>query len=100
MTRTYNKPWIIPWIEALSGMKPIEQSIGIALAYFADEKGRVDDFTWDEFGEVAGIRPNTSRKSMRKADLITLGFVQRRERKVGNVNAMPMFILNLDSLEE
>jgi hypothetical protein len=99
MTRTYDKPWMVKWIDALSGLRPIEQAIGISLAYFADERGQVDNFTWDEFAERAGIRPGTSRKSLRDAEIIQLGFVHRKERKVGNVNAMPMFIINLSTLE-
>jgi hypothetical protein len=98
MTRTYNKPWMIQWVEALSGLKPLEQAIGLAMAYYSDENGKVDNFTWDEFAERAGIRPGTSRKSLRDAEIIQLGFLKRHQRKVGNVNAMPMFTINLETL--
>ena len=99
MTRTYYKSWMPQWLAALSGLRPIEQALGIALAYFADDKGRVDNFTWEEFADIAGIKSGTSRKSLRNAEIIQLGFVQRHERKMGNVNAMPMFVIDLNVLK-
>lgn len=102
MTRTYNKPWLLPWIDLLQSMSlsPIEQTAGIALAYFADENGIVDDFTWAEFGERAGIQPNTARRMWRDNTLIDSGLVMKNNRKIGNVMAMPVFQINTNRIEQ
>jgi hypothetical protein len=97
MTRTYNKAWMINWIAALQGgnLRPIDQAAGLALAYYADESGMADDFTWDEFAELAGIQPNTARRMWKDSMLTASGLVVRHERKIGNVMAMPFFTLDL-----
>lgn len=102
MARTYQKEWLPKWLEALQSynLRPTDQSGGLALAYFADDEGVVDHFTWDEFSERAGVQPNTARRMWRDSMLIATGLVTREERRVGNVMAMPLFILNLDRLEE
>lgn len=101
MTRTYDKEWLRKWIEALQSynLRPIDQSAGLTLAYFANDEGEADDFTWDEFSERAGIQPNTARRMWRDSMLIATGLVTRNERKVGNVTVMPSFTLNHDNLE-
>lgn len=99
MTRSYDKPWLIRWVDLLQhlNLKPIEQSAGLALAYFADAQGKADDFTWAEFGERAGIQPNTARRMWRDSELIALGLVIKKDRKIGNVIAMPTFTIDLNS---
>jgi hypothetical protein len=101
MTRTYDKPWMIPWIEAMQthDLKPIEQTAGMALAYFADENGEADEFTWDEFGERAGIQPNTARRMWKGNMLTAIGLVTKVDRKIGNVMAMPKFLIHLPQPE-
>lgn len=95
LAHTYHKPWLIPWLSLIQGYTPIDQAYAIALAYFADERGILDEFSWEQIGEAAGIKPGTARRLSRKSGLAQDGLILREERMSGGATLMPRLRLKI-----
>lgn len=95
-TRTTDKDWWMPWIFALQGYPPTEQTIALWMGYLANEDGIVDNFSWEELSDLVGLQPASIRKIMKKdLEVYDAGLLERQERKVGRVTAMPLFYIHL-----
>lgn len=98
MYGTFKKPWLKDWLLAIKGMEPVEQVVGLWIAYLSDKDGVLSDYTWAELAEVTGLRPDTIRKHMRKSKLLSSGLMKRTDRKIGQVQAIPMLAIRLENV--
>lgn len=87
---TFEKPWMNRWLRNLIGLPPIEQAYGLALAYYADEKGVIDNTTWGDIGETMGATLRTARSLSKDSMMVDSGLLERQDRIEGGRILMPL----------
>lgn len=87
---TFEKPWMTRWLRNLQRLPPIEQAYGLALAYYADERGVIDNVTWGEIGEAMGATLRTARSLSKDSVMTASGLLDRQDRIEGGRILMPL----------